>query len=76
MEDFDKRWEVNTMLKGSVSEMIGKLHELKMQQNEICQELTSQVTKEPIIMAALKEGLIRLNFPTPPGFYRLINRNH
>jgi len=57
----------------SISEMISRLRDLKEEARRISHELTSEVTKDKSIMAALESGLIRLNFPTPPGFYRHFN---
>jgi hypothetical protein len=57
----------------SVTELVKELRDIKHAQQEVCHELTSRVSSDKGIMAALKEGLIRLNFPAPPGFYRHIH---
>lgn len=60
----------------SVTELVNQLRDLKQAQMEICGELTSRVTNDKSIMAALQEGLIRLNFPAPQGFYRHIHNKY
>jgi len=56
----------------SITELLNELGDIKQAQMKICHELTSRVTQDKSIMAALKDGLVRLNFPAPAGFYRHI----
>ena len=46
-----------------VQDLIERLQECKRDQREICQELTVMLIKSPDLMAGLKEGLIKPNFP-------------
>ena len=52
--------------------MLDELRTLKMKTMEICSALTQEISKEPILMEAVRSGLMKPNFPTPPGFMRMI----
>lgn len=63
-------------MKADVEQLINELRDLKQRERNICEELASCVSSEPVILNALKSGLVRLNFPAPSGFYNYIKRNY
>jgi hypothetical protein len=54
----------------STREMIEKLRYLQMEQREISRRLVDKILKEPVLKEALREGLVKLGFPSPSGFLR------
>jgi len=60
----------------NIQEMIDELRALKRRQIDVCTELADEVLKYPGIQDALKDGLVKLNFPAPPGFNRYLKNNY
>ena len=59
-------------MKDEIRDLLRELQELKGRQFVISDKLADAVSREPGVMAALEEGLVRLNFPAPPGFARML----
>lgn len=49
-----------------------RLRELKSEQRDIANRLANEITKDKAVLDALRSGLVRLNFPAPSGFYKVI----
>lgn len=60
----------------NITAMLDELRELKQKQMNISSELANEVMKYPGVQEALKDGLIRLNFPAPAGFLRYLKNNY
>ena len=59
-------------MKEKVDELIKELQDLRQKQYYVSDQLANEVTKLPGVMEALEYGLVRLNFPAPPGFTRML----
>lgn len=60
--------EVQDMLQ-SITRMNYEIHEIKAR-------LADMVLQQPAVADALKDGLVKLNFAAPRGFYKMLHRNY
>lgn len=58
----------------NIKAMLNELRELKQKQMIISSELTKEVMKYQGVQEALKDGLIKLNFPAPAEFLRYLKK--
>jgi len=58
-----------------IRELLDKERELRSELNHVRHDLTMEVMNyDGSLQDALADGLVRLNFPAPSGFYRSIRR--
>jgi len=63
------------MEKEEITSVIERINEIKSEKRELEIKLTDIVLNyEGSVQEALKDGLVRLNFSTYPGFYRFLKR--